>query len=788
MAQASNFKFPTPGGLATCPFVCASKSTPIQVGTATTWAFDSTCTNNFQEIAVDTSAFAIKTNGTLWAWGANGNGQLGDGTVNNASSPVQVIGAATPWKSVSTNHYCGVLAIKTDGTLWGWGVNTCGGLGNGTTTTRSSPAQVVGAATTWKQVSTGVIGTNPNAIAIKTDGTLWTWGGAQGVGVLGAGLAAQAVSSPIQTIAGGTTWLQAQSVGNAQMAIKTDGTLWTWGCNVCGILGDGTTINKCSPVQVVGAATTWKQLINGQNGTSCSSGGIKTDGTLWMWGVNVCGVLGDVTTINKSSPVQVVGAATTWKQVSFLGQCSTIATKIDGTLWIWGNACIGIGCPCVVSSPIQIAYPTSKCWCQVVGGGAAGVASWEWLAVNCDGTLWATGPSSILGNSIVSDYCDSTNPFYPASDFSDVFVCADCFSTGGLWVWGPGSNLISNANTSSPVQTLGWGTNWKQLSSPSHGTGTGVAAVKSDGTLWLWGTNDLGQMGNGTTITTCSPVQTIAQGTNWLQASWGANRGANAAIKQDGTLWLWGGNLCGQLGNASTLCVCSPVQTIATGTNWKQVSTGQTHSAAIKQDGTLWTWGGGLVTDLGNGTSGAVSSPVQTISAATTWSSVAVGLNITAAIKTDGSLWVWGCGNSALGNGLAPTTACSPIQTIATGTNWKQVSADQKTGQNIAAVKTDGTLWIWGCNSSGELGDGTTISRSSPVQTIAGGNNWKCVITTFQSTVAMKTDGSMWTWGCNSCGQLMTGNTTNYSSPVQTLKSMPWLQIDHVGGITANTW
>jgi alpha-tubulin suppressor-like RCC1 family protein len=250
--------------------------------------------------------------------------------------------------------------------------------------------------------------------------------------------------------------------------------------------------------------------------------------------------------------------------------------------------------------------------------------------------------------------------------------------------------------------------------------------VFSQGQLWGWASNTDGNLGDNTTTYYSSPVQTIAGGTNWKKVSGGYR--SSTAIKTDGTLWGWGFNGEGTLGTNNTTSYSSPVQTVSAGTNWKQVSCGGSHTGAIKTDGTLWMWGAHYDGELGNnataGFPNARSSPVQTVSGGTNWKQVSCGNIYTGAIKTDGTLWMWGDGaGGKLGNNLAFDRS-SPVQTVAAGTNWKQVSCGYDT---TGAIKTDGTLWMWGVGTSGELGDNTRVSKSSPVQTIAAGTNWKDV-------------------------------------------------------------
>jgi alpha-tubulin suppressor-like RCC1 family protein len=336
-----------------------------------------------------------------------------------------------------------------------------------------------------------------------------------------------------------------------------------------------------------------------------------------------------------------------------------------------------------------------------------------------------------------------------------------------LWIWGSGSNgKLGNAVTtdiSTPVTTFAGGTNWKQVSSNGN---SHTAAIKTDGTLWTWGSGDSGQIGNNSTTTVSTPVTTFAGGTNWKQVSNGNSH--TAAIKTDGTLWTWGDGSNGRLGNASTSGASTPVTTFAGGNNWKQVSFGTAHIAAIKTDGTLWTWGSGSNGQLGNAvTTGNISTPVTTFAGGTNWKQVSGG-DITAAIKTDGTLWTWGSASSGkLGNAVITGNISTPITTFAGGNNWKQVACGSI---HMAAIKTDGTLWVWGLGSYGKLGNGATTGNiSTPVTTFVGGTNWKQVSNGNSNTAAIKTDGTLWAWGSGSNGRLGNAVTTgNISTPVTT--------------------
>ena len=363
-----------------------------------------------------------------------------------------------------------------------------------------------------------------------------------------------------------------------------------------------------------------------------------------------------------------------------------------------------------------------------------------------------------------------------AADIDDILIRRELFNDGTLWTWGRNNNGQLGDNTSvdksSPIPQLYGGTNWKQVACGGYHN----AVIKTDGTLWMWGRNVFNALGDNTSVDKSSPAVVTTGGkggTDWKQVAGGAYH--TAAVKTDGTLWTWGYNAVGQLGDDTTVNKSSPVTTISGGTNWKQVASGSFHISAIKTDGTLWTWGKDSYGQLGDNTTVHKSSPVTTFAGGTNWKQVAGGYGHTAAIKTDGTLWTWGMNSDGqLGNNTTVSTS-SPVTTIAGGTNWKQVACGY---YHTAAIKTDGTLWTWGYNLYGALGDNTSVYKSSPVTTITGGTNWKQVSGGTFFSAAIKTDGTLWTWGRNDYGQLGDNTTLPKSSPANTiLGGTNWKQV-----------
>lgn len=298
---------------------------------------------------------AIKADGTLWTWGYAADGCLGLNDLVRRSSPTQV-GALTNWSNVSACGTYGGVAVKTDGSLWTWGNNAQGRLGLGDKDTkRSSPTQV-GALLTWKQGSGGDIVSG----AVKTDNTLWMWGN-NGNGDLGINTQGPGIASPVQ-VSGSWSYINI-GASNAH-GIKTNGALFGWGSASSGAIGSNSYINFSSPVQIT-STTDWASVSRNGGGVAAA---IKTDNTLWVWGNNNYGQngqnnAGGFGSTNRSSPTQLGSAD--WSQVS-CGGSNVAAIKTNKTLWTWGRnnyGSLGQNNTIARSSPVQVG---SSNWSKIV--------------------------------------------------------------------------------------------------------------------------------------------------------------------------------------------------------------------------------------------------------------------------------------------------------------------------------------------------------------------------------------------------------------------------------------
>jgi alpha-tubulin suppressor-like RCC1 family protein len=299
----------------------------------------------------------------------------------------------------------------------------------------------------------------------------------------------------------------------------------------------------------------------------------------------------------------------------------------------------------------------------------------------------------------------------------------------------------------------------------NSGAANHFLGLRADGTILAWGRNDFGQVGDATILSKSVPTL-VTGSSNFVSVATGYLTGFG--IKADGTAWAWGNNGNVQLGNNSAiLAASSPVQVAGAG-SYIQISGGENHVVALRNDGSAWSWGQNNNGQLGNNATVAQSSPVPVVGGHSFIQVSAAGAvtTVSYALKANGEAWAWGQNLSGqLGIGTTtPSSTSSPVPVIG-GHSFIRIIG---MSNGAAALKANGEVWAWGSNVAGQLGDGTATIRSSPVQVI-GGHSFVSIAGANQTVIALKANGTAWTWGANFFGQLAQSLSTgiNRSSPVQ---------------------
>jgi alpha-tubulin suppressor-like RCC1 family protein len=685
-------------------------------------------------------ACALKGDGSLWCWGANGSGELGDGTFDDKAAPLSVtaLGSEVVQVTVGSSYTC---ALRRDATVWCWGKNGSGQLGNGLATDSSTPTPVTALGSTVVEVAAGGLLT----CARRLDRTLWCWGFgnfADGTGWNGHLIPTQVtgLGSDVAGIAIGQSHYCAR---------KLDGSLWCWGWNAGGQLGDGSFLDRSTPVEVTalgdgvasvstGSQATCARMTDGtlwcwgwRNGgatpsqvaslgtdvVAVSGGGAhicarKGNGTLWCWGANSYGQLGDGSARSRDTPVQVMPAMG-FLQVA-AGFDFTCAVQVDARLRCWGDNSfgqLGSGAPAIQVAPLAIASLGTD-----VAQLAAGFGSF--CARKTDGGAWC------WGDNLAGQPDDGPTAYRPAPievvalDHSVAQVAGGSGGTtctvttdGGVWCWGSISNASGSfAARPLPFQVDGLPTNIVEVA-----VGWGHACARAgDGTLWCWGRNDNGQVGDGSdAFFRETPVQVSALGAEVAEV---ATTGTHTCARTiDGTLWCWGSNDAGQLGDGTTTDSATPLPVALLGANVRQVATSPFSTTCARlADGTAWCWGNNYTGQLGDGTTSDSTIPVQVYGLSSVVE-ITAGVTHSCARTSDGALWCWGeNGAGQLGDGMSGrrAMATTPVRVATLGTSVVEVCAGM--GATCARGK-ERDVWCWGARSFGMMGDGDLGFALSPV-------------------------------------------------------------------------
>ena len=612
----------------------------------------------------------------------------------------------------------------------------------------------LGTDTNWMTVAAG----SGWALGMQRDGSLWSWGGASGNML---GLAPETDTFEALPIMPGHLWKAAAAGSSHALAIRSDGTLWGWGSNHVGQVG-GDALKSIETPSQVSSETNWLFLSAG----SFHSLALKSDGSLWSWGQADQGALGHSTNAWSeslgSSAVIVptrVGHDRDWRQVGG-GNSFSVGLRRDGSLWICGTDLSGSN-----GSPAMRQLLPGSRWKSFAAG------SQHLLAIRDDGSVWsggrglAKGEDPELATAGLARLLEGPSWIGVYGKFGHSLALRD---DGQLVAWGRnqwGELGIGSTNVSTLPQQIGSGTNWIAVTAGEYHT----MGLRSDGSLWSWGRGIEGQLGVTTnlprqvSLTTrlsrYSP-QRIGEASDWVAISAGDYH--SAALKRDGSLWTWGMGGYGQLG-VGTRSTNSPLPgRIESELVWKKLSAGGNRTMVIAGDGTLWGCGQGNF-GFGDGTrrDRTTLTPIGTND---DWHEIQIGGGHSLGLRRSGSLWAWGVG-SASGTG---TTAnrLSPTP-VAPQSTWVELASD---GTHSLAIRSDGTLWGWGYNRFGQLGISTaTENELWPLQ-IDQDTNWRYVAAGELHSLGIRTDGTLWSWGDNLRWQLGRRGINNRPAQVGTAR------------------
>ncbi|MEU4239655.1 hypothetical protein [Actinoplanes sp. NPDC026619] len=591
-------------------------------------------------------ACGLRTDSTLWCWGDNGQGQLGVGSDDPHRTTAVRVGTATNWATVSSDDQT-TCATRTDGSLWCWGDNLGEQFDDGTTEDRNAPVRVQ-AGTQWSSVSVG----KDQVCGIPTTGAIRCWGSGFPSGLLGEN------SDFTRASWGGI------EMGGHTCAVNNDHALWCWGANDHGQLGNGSTTDD--HVLARPASTrSWATAAVGASHT-CA---LTTGGDMWCWGFNGYGQLGDNTTEERKVPV-AVNADLKWKAVAAAGE-RTCGLTDSGALWCWGS---DIG-TLIRAEPLRVGTDTG--WAQVDTDEYT-------CAVRTDKSLWCWGSDAEerLGDGVTRIPGDGAK-FKAPGRWKSVAVggYSICGVLADVSLW---CSSYTGRMYTIPAQKVGAPSTWSGVTVG----GDNACGLKANATLWCWGVPPgRTQM---TPVYDFTPRPVLAEfGRTWASVA------ASCALDTEGKVWCWADE-------QSKGPVDLPAAT--------RFDAGWGTVCAVTTDHSLWCWGPNDHGQLGNGTTQASAVPVR-VGTAHDWADVSVGRDHLCGIRTDTSLWCWGKGGTGLLGNSVTRDQHTPIRVRSTA-GWLSVSAGSS---NTCGIQRDHSLWCWGDNYGMRLGAATPVRRHIPV-------------------------------------------------------------------------
>ena len=700
---------------------------------------------------------ALTTAGGVECWGLNSSGQLGDGSTTDSPVPVGVAGLSAGVKAIAAggNLACAVLA---DGSVRCWGDNLHYGLGDGSGVETSDPVRVPGI-TTAVAVAVGL----GHACALLADHSVRCWGtnergqlGDRTRTFRGTSVAVAGISTAIAISAG-----EAHSC-----AVLADHSVGCWGANHVGQLGDGTKTDRPTPVRMYGISTAV-----GVSAGLFHTCALLSTGSVRCWGSTESGQggiapsLSDQGSGTRATPVYGISSATAiasggWHNCALLddGRTRCWGEGGDGQVGVGGPIGDSMGYPYMRPEGVVLGISTAT---AITAGERHSCALLADRTVRCWGrnTSGQLGDGSRAGTSTPVDVVGFTSvPNITLIAAGASHTCA-LTSVGGVKCWGRNNTgQLGNgttANSPNPVDVVG-------LTSGVAAIGAGASstcALTIGGGVKCWGHNYFGQLGNGTTTDSPVPVD-VAGLVSGIRAISVADM-HTCAVTSAGTALCWGYNQYGELGTGTPVGsrVSVPVASGPAG-GVVTISAGAWHTCALSTAGAASCWGGNV--PLGNGTTQQSSVPVDVAGLGSGVRAISAGTGQTCALTDAGGVLCWGDNrHGELGNG-STIWAATPVQVSGLASGVNAVTAGDG---NTCAVTAAGFAMCWGDNQYGKLGDGTTIDRDIPVDVAGLGGVATAIAAGTWHSCALMAGGGVRCWGDNRSGQLGNGTTISRSVP-----------------------
>jgi len=695
---------------------------------------------------------AITRSGGLRCWGYNDRGQLGDGSMISRSTPADVQGLTTGITAVGVGRYHS-CAITTVGGAKCWGNNSSGQLGDGTTIWQLHPVEVVGLGVTVAAVTVG----HYHTCALTTAGGVKCWG-SNGIGQLGDGTTTHR-TTPVDVVGLGSGVIAVSAGYNHTCALTSAGAVKCWGANGNGQLGDGSTTSSTAPVDVIDLSTGVTDIDAGDWHTCAvaSSGGAK------CWGSNSGGKLGGGTTTKSTTPVDVVGLTSGVREISAGGSHTCALTDADGVK-CWGlndNRQLGNGTRAWSLTPADVVGLTDGVAGVDVGGehtcAVTNLGNVQCWGLNSEGQL---GDGAILHRSTPVDVTGLSSGL-AAISAGEAHTCA-VTGAGGAMCWGRNENgQLGDGTTDDRALPGEVATLTSGVAAIAAGRWSHTTALTTSGGVKYWGSN--GDTTPGDVYSLGSGVAAITGGIN-----------QKCVLTSGGGVKCWGGNPYGELGDGTTTFRSLPVDVVDLTSGAAAVTAGGYHTCALTTGGGVKCWGMNYdAGQLGDGTYTDRLTPVDVLGLSSGVKAVSGGVYHTCALTNGGGVKCWG---------RYYDTSYGPAPVDVPGLE-SGVAAIGGGEYHTCVLTTAGGVKCWGHNAYGQLGDGTTASRSEPtnvpgltsgVTAISAGNLHTCALTV---------GGGAKCWGSTSDGQLGEGTTTVRTAPVNVIGfDQPLLLVNHVTG------